>query len=144
MLCQMKEQAQRSSSSSRAGDIEKNKVRGDLGITYDVDVLRLIDAFRGIGLYVGSRRDHAVRRSARPPTPSTKRLTALGMPVYTHYPIAGYPGNVPLIVSRRGLRQATSTSRPPARSLSSPRPAPARGKMATCLSLSSTMSTSAA
>ena len=37
-----------------AGDIEKNKVRSDLGITYDVDVLRLIDAFRGIGLYVGS------------------------------------------------------------------------------------------
>ena len=84
-----------------AGDIEKNKVRGDLGITYDVDVLRLIDAFRGIGLYVGSVviTQYAGQAAA---DAFKKRLTALGMPVYMHYPIAGYPGNVPLIVSDEG------------------------------------------
>ena len=98
MLCQMKDDAEIVIVIS-AGDIEKNKVRADLGITYDVDVLRLIDAFRGIGLYVGTRRDHAVRRSGgcgRLQEASGPRSACRSI---LHYPIAGYPANVPLIVS---------------------------------------------
>ncbi|MBQ6704317.1 MAG: DUF1846 family protein, partial [Clostridia bacterium] len=73
-----------------AADIEKNKVRGDLGITYDLDVMRLIDAFRSIGLYVGSvvltqyQGQHAADAFQR-------RLEQLGIKVYRHYPIVGYP-----------------------------------------------------
>ena len=73
-----------------AGDIEKNKVRGDLGITYDMDVLRLIDAFRGYGLYVGSvvltrftGQEGAIAYQ--------KKLESLGIKVYRHYPIPSYP-----------------------------------------------------
>ena len=84
-----------------AGDIEKNKVRGDLGITYDMDVLRLIDAFRGYGLYVGSvvltqfqGQDSALAYQ--------KKLESLGLRVYRHYIIPGYPSNVPFIVSEIG------------------------------------------
>lgn len=85
-----------------AGDIEKNKVRGDLGITYDMDVLRLIDAFRGYGLYVGSvvltqfnGQESAVAYQ--------RKLENLGLKVYRHYTIPGYPSNVPLIVSEDGF-----------------------------------------
>ena len=53
MLMQLSDQAEIVMAIS-AADIEKNKIRGDLGITYDSDVLRLIDEFRGRGLYVGS------------------------------------------------------------------------------------------
>ena len=76
-----------------ANDIEKNKIRGDLGITYDVDVLRLIDAFRAQGLYVGSV---VVTQYDRQPAADAfkKRLEDLGMKVFLHYPIAGYPNNV--------------------------------------------------
>ena len=114
MLCQMKDDAEIVIVIS-AGDIEKNKVRSDLGITYDVDVLRLIDAFRGIGLYVGSVviTQYAGQAAA---DAFKKRLTALGMPVYMHYPIAGYPGNVPLIVSDEGYgTQRVHRDHPPAR-----------------------------
>ena len=84
-----------------ASDIEKNKVRGDLGITYDLDVLRLIDAFRGIGLYVGSV--VIAQYNAQPAAEAfQKRLESLGLRVYRHYPIAGYPSNIPLIVSDEG------------------------------------------
>ena len=81
-----------------AGDIEKNKVRGDLGITYDLDVLRLIDAFTGNGLMVGSV---VLTRFAGQPSAIAyeKKLKALGLKVYRHYPIDGYPSNIPLIVS---------------------------------------------
>ena len=85
-----------------AADIEKNKVRGDLGITYDEDVLRLIDIFRGMDLYVGSvvltRYAHQSAADA-----FLKRLNALGIRCYRHYPIAGYPSDVPHIVSDEGL-----------------------------------------
>ena len=84
-----------------ASDIEKNKVRGDLGITYDMDVLRLIDAFRAYGLYVGSvvltRFD-----ASEPVVAYQKKLEALGVRVYRHYSIPGYPSNVPLIISEDG------------------------------------------
>lgn len=84
-----------------AADIEKNKVRSDLGITYDVDVLRLIDAFRGYGLYVGSV---CLTRFAEQPSAVAyqKKLESLGMKVYRHYSIPGYPSNIPLIVSDEG------------------------------------------
>lgn len=115
-----------------AGDIEKNKVRADIGITYDMDVLRLIDAFRGIGLYVGSV---AITQYAGQAAADAfkKRLTALGVRVYTHYPIAGYPSNVPLIVSDEGYgrNEYIETSRP---LVVVTAPGPGSGKMATCLS----------
>lgn len=115
-----------------AGDIEKNKVRADIGITYDMDVLRLIDAFRGIGLYVGSV---AITQYAGQTAADAfkKRLTALGVRVYTHYPIAGYPSNVPLIVSDEGYgrNEYIETSRP---LVVITAPGPGSGKMATCLS----------
>ena len=96
-----------------ASDIEKNKIRGDLGITYDVDVLRLIDAFRAQGLYVGSV---VVTQYDRQPAADAfkKRLEDLGIQVFLHYPITGYPNNVALIVSDEGYgrNDYVETSRP--------------------------------
>jgi len=115
-----------------AADIEKNKVRGDLGITYDQDVLRLIDAFRGIGLYVGSV--VLSQYSGQAACNAFKsRLTNLGVKVYTHYPIAGYPANIPLIVSDDGYGQNeyVETTHP---LVVVTAPGPGSGKMATCLS----------
>ena len=115
-----------------ASDIEKNKIRGDLGITYDVDVLRLIDAFRAQGLYVGSV---VVTQYDRQPAADAfkKRLEDLGMKVFLHYPIAGYPNNVSLIVSDEGYgkNDYIETSRP---LVVVTAPGPGSGKMATCLS----------
>ena len=85
-----------------AGDIEKNKVRGDLGITYDSDVLRLIDAFRGRGLLCGQRGRHPVHRTARRRRRSSRGWRSLGIKVYRHYPIQGYPHNIAQIVSDEG------------------------------------------
>ncbi|MBR1757633.1 MAG: DUF1846 domain-containing protein [Lachnospiraceae bacterium] len=115
-----------------ADDIEKSKVRSDLGITYDQDVLRLIDAFRGIGLYVGSV--VVTKYTGQIAADSfKKRLENLEVPVYLHYPIAGYPGNVPLIVSDDGYgkNEYIETSRP---LVVITAPGPGSGKMATCLS----------
>ena len=85
-----------------ANDIEKNKVRGDLGITYDLDVLRLMDSFRSLGLYVGSIvvTQYAGQGAA---DAFLKRLDALGVRSYRHYPIAGYPSDVSHIVSDEGF-----------------------------------------
>ena len=115
-----------------ADDIEKSKVRGDLGITYDADVLRLIDAFRAIGLYVGSvvmtrwQEQHAAVNFK-------KRLEDLGVRVYRHFPIEGYPYNVKHIVSDEGFgrNEYIETSRPLVLVTA---PGPGSGKMATCLS----------
>lgn len=84
-----------------AGDIEKNKVRGDLGITYDSDVLRLIESFREQGLFVGSVviTQYTGQSSANL---FKTRLEKLGIRVYIHYVIEGYPSNIPLIVSDEG------------------------------------------
>ncbi len=115
-----------------ASDIEKNKVRGDLGITYDADVLRLIDAFREIGLYVGSI--VITQYSGQPSSESfRKKLENLGIKVYCHYSIAGYPANIPLIVSDEGFgkNEYIETERP---LVILTAPGPGSGKMATCLS----------
>ncbi|RPF43339.1 uncharacterized protein (UPF0371 family) [Hydrogenoanaerobacterium saccharovorans] len=115
-----------------AADIEKNKVRGDLGITYDVDVLRLIDAFRDIGLYVGSV---VISQYSSQPAADAfkKRLENLGVRVFLHYPIAGYPSNIPLIVSDEGYgkNEYIETTRP---LVVVTAPGPGSGKMAICLS----------
>ena len=131
MLCELKEDAEIVISIC-ASDIEKNKIRGDLGITYDVDVLRLIDAFRSKGLYVGSVvvTQYAGQSAA---DAFKKRLEDLGMRVFLHYPIAGYPNNIPLIVSDDGYgkNEYIETSRP---LVVVTAPGPGSGKMATCLS----------
>ena len=87
-----------------AKDIEKNKIRGDLGITYDTDVLRLIQTYRDQGLYVGSVTitQFSGQESA---VLFKQRLENLNIPVYLHYIIPGYPSNVPLIISDEGLRE---------------------------------------
>ncbi len=115
-----------------ASDIEKNKVRSDLGITYDEDVLRLMDIFRSRGLYVGSVviTQYSGQYSA---DIFRERLTRLGIRVYTHYIIEGYPSNIPLIVSDEGYgkNDYIETSRP---LVVITAPGPGSGKMATCLS----------
>ncbi|MCI9392691.1 MAG: DUF1846 family protein, partial [Oscillospiraceae bacterium] len=115
-----------------AGDIEKNKVRGDLGIPYEEDVLRLIDEFRAMELYVGSV--VVTQYSGQPAADAfLKRLNALGVRTFRHYPIAGYPHNVELIVSEAGYgrNDYIETSRP---LVVVTAPGPGSGKMATCLS----------
>ena len=115
-----------------AGDIEKNKVRGDLGITYDMDVLRLIDAFRGYGLYVGSV--VLTRFSGQESAIAyQQKLESLGIKVYRHYSIPSYPSNVPLIISDEGFgkNEYIETSRS---LIVVTAPGPGSGKMAVCLS----------
>ena len=115
-----------------AKDIEKNKVRGDLGITYDTDVLRLMDSFRQNGLYVGSVviTQYSGQESA---LLFKNRLENLGIKVYIHYNIAGYPSNIPLIVSDEGYgkNEYIETTRP---LVIVTAPGQGSGKMATCLS----------
>ena len=116
----------------RAEDIEKNKVRGDIGITYDMDLLRLIDAFTNNGLFVGSV--VLTQFSGQPSTLAyEKKLKALGLKVYRHYIIPGYPSNIPMIVSDDGFgkNDFIETSRP---LVVVTAPGPGSGKMATCLS----------
>ena len=115
-----------------AADIERNKVRGDLGITYHDDVLRLIDTFRELNLYVGSV---VLTRYASQPGADAflKRLNALGVKCYRHYTIAGYPHDVAHIVSDEGfgINDFIETTRP---LVVVTAPGPGSGKMATCLS----------
>lgn len=115
-----------------AGDIEKNKVRGDLGITYDLDVIRLIDAFKERGFFVSSVviTQYSGQNSANI---FKSKLENLGIKVYIHYPIEGYPSNIPLIVSDEGYgkNEYIETSRP---LVIITAPGPGSGKMATCLS----------
>lgn len=131
MLARLKDQAE-IVIAINAADIEKNKVRGDLGITYDLDVLRLIDAFRGFGLYVGSvvLTRYTGQSSA---DVFANKLRNLGVPVYKHYPIAGYPSNLKTIVSDEGYgkNEYIETTR---NLVVVTAPGPGSGKMATCLS----------
>ena len=115
-----------------AADIEKNKIRGDLGITYDSDVLRLINVFEERGLYVGSVVITKYTGQSGADLFRT-RLQKLGIKVYTHYVIPGYPGNLPLIVSDEGYgkNDYIETTRP---LVVVTAPGPGSGKMATCLS----------
>ncbi len=115
-----------------AADIESSKVRGDLGITYDMEVLRLIDVFREVGLFVGSvtitQYDGQSAADA-----FRKRLESLGVRVFRHYPIDGYPSNVRKIVSDEGYGRNDYIETQ--RSLVVvTAPGPGSGKMATCLS----------
>ncbi len=115
-----------------AGDIEKNKVRGDLGITYDLDVIRLYNVFKGIGLYVSSvvLTQYEGQRQA---DAFQKRLESLGVKVYHHYKINGYPSNLQLIMSDEGYgrNDYIQTKR---KLVVITAPGPGSGKMATCLS----------
>ena len=131
MLLQLKDEAEIVMVIS-ALDIEKNKVRGDLGITYDEDVLRLKDEFENIGLYVSGvvithYNGQASADSYR------KRLERKGIKVYVHYTIEGYPNNVALIDSEEGFgkNDYVQTSRP---LVIVTAPGPGSGKMAVCLS----------
>ena len=115
-----------------AADIEKNKIRGDLGITYDNDVIRLIHEFQSRGLYVGSvvLTKFSGQNSA---VLYKKRLENMGIKVYQHYLIPGYPTNVPMIVSEEGYgkNDYIETTRP---LVVVTAPGPGSGKMSTCLS----------
>lgn len=115
-----------------ANDIEKSKVRGDLGITYDEDVLRLMDIFRSMGFMVGSV---VITRYENQPDADAfrKRLTDMGITSYLHYSIPGYPYDIDGIVSEEGYgkNDYICTSRP---LVVVTAPGPGSGKMATCLS----------
>ena len=131
MLSQLKDQAE-ILIVINANDIEKNKQRSDLGITYDLDVLRLIDIFLSKGFYVGSvvltRFTYQTSAIA-----FQKRLEMRGIKVYRHYPIEGYPSEVEKIVSDEGYgkNEYVVTTRP---LVVVTAPGPGSGKMATCLS----------
>ena len=115
-----------------AGDIEKNKIRGDLGITYDRDVIRLIDIFRSFGLYVSSV--VLTRYHAQPQVKAFQsRLEGMGVKVYHHYAIEGYPYNIAGIVSDDGYgkNDYIETTR---ELVVVTGPGPGSGKLATCLS----------
>ena len=131
MLLQMKDQVE-IVISINAAHIQQNKIRGDLGITYDIDTLRIIDIFRSIGLYVGSvvMTCYAEQPKARA---FKKRLEGLGIKVYKHYAIEGYPSNVSKVVSDEGygLNEYIETTR---ELVVVTAPGPGSGKMATCLS----------
>ena len=131
MLLRIKEQVEMVIAIN-ADDIEKNKIRGDLGITYDRDVIRLIDIFRGFGLYVSSV--VLTRYNNQPLTKAfEERLENLGLRVYHHYEIEGYPYNVSHIISDGGLgkNDYIETSR---QLVVVTGPGPGSGKLATCLS----------
>ncbi len=131
MLLKLKEDAEvivvLSSSS-----IEQNKIRGDLGISYDMDALRLIDAFTDIGVEVGGV---VITQYTQQPAVDAfiKRLQNLGVKVYRHYHIEGYPTNVKKIVSDDGFgkNDYIETKKP---LVVVTAPGPGSGKMATCLS----------
>ncbi len=131
MLLQLKDQVEMVIAIN-ADDIERNKIRGDLGITYDRDVIRLIDIFRGFGLYVSSvvlTRFHgqSLARAFQ------SRLEGIGIKVYHHYDIAGYPNDTAHIVSSEGFGKNDYIET--TRSLVVvTAPGPGSGKLATCLS----------
>ena len=131
MLLQMKDQVEMVIAIN-ADDIEKSKVRGDLGITYDRDVIRLIQVFRELGLYVSSvvltmYKDLPVVQAFQ------ARLEGLGVRVYHHYDIPGYPSNIAHIVSDEGYgkNDYIETTR---ELVVVTAPGPGSGKLATCLS----------
>ena len=131
MLLELKDQAEMVIVVS-AEAIEQNKHRGDLGITYDKEVLRLIDSFRGVGLYVGSV--VITRYSGQSAADSLKsNLQEQGIKVFVHYTIEGYASDIPLTVSEQGFgkNEYIETTRS---LVIVTAPGPGSGKMATCLS----------
>ena len=131
MLLQLKDQVEMVIAIN-ADDIEKNKIRGDLGITYDRDVIRLIDVFRDFGLYVSSVVLTRFRGQAIA-TAFQQRLEGMGLRVYHHYAIEGYPSNTALVVSDEGFgkNEYIETTR---ELVVVTAPGPGSGKLATCLS----------
>ena len=131
MLSQLKDEAEIIVAIS-AGDIEKKKIRNDYGIAYEDDVLRLIDIFRSQGFLVESVvvTQYSGQLAAKA---FIRRLRTLGIRAYRHYPIEGYPKNIPLIVSDEGYgrNEFVETSRP---LVVVTAPGPGSGKLATCLS----------
>lgn len=131
MLLQLADQAEMIISIN-AADIERNKIRHDLGITYDQDVIRLIGVYKEKGLYVSSV---VITRYAGQSSADVfqKKLEAIGIKVYHHYSIDGYPNNVEKIVSDEGYgkNEYVETARP---LVIVTAPGPGSGKMATCLS----------
>ena len=131
MLLQLANQAEMIISIN-AADIERNKIRHDLGITYDQDVLRLIEIYKSKGLYVSSV---VITRYAGQPSADSfqKKLEAIGINVYHHFSIDGYPNNIDAIVSDEGYgkNDYVKTTRP---LVIVTAPGPGSGKMATCLS----------
>ena len=131
MLLQLADQAEMIISIN-AADIERNKIRHDLGITYDQDVIRLIAVYKEKGLYVSSV---VITRYAGQSSADVfqKKLEAIGIKVYHHYSIDGYPNNVEKIVSDEGYgrNEYVETTRP---LVIVTAPGPGSGKMATCLS----------
>ena len=131
MLLQMKDQVE-VVIAINAADIEKNKIRGDLGITYDHDVIRLIGIFNDFGLYVSSvvLTRYAGQTAAKA---FRSRLEQMGIKVYHHYAIEGYPHNTGLIVSDEGFgrNEYIETTR---ELVVVTAPGPGSGKLATCLS----------
>ena len=131
MLLQLADQAEMIISIN-AADIERNKIRHDLGITYDQDVIRLIGVYKEKGLYVSSV---VITRYAGQSSADVfqKKLEAIGIKVYHHYSIDGYPNNVEKIVSDEGYgkNEYVETTRP---LVIVTAPGPGSGKMATCLS----------
>ena len=131
MLLQLADQAEMIISIN-AADIERNKIRHDLGITYDQDVIRLIGVYKEKGLYVSSV---VITRYAGQSSANVfqKKLEAIGIKVYHHYSIDGYPNNVEKIVSDEGYgkNEYVETTRP---LVIVTAPGPGSGKMATCLS----------
>lgn len=131
MLLQLKEQAEIVIVIS-AQDIISSKVRGDYGITYDLDVLRLIDAFQGMGLFVGSV--CVTMYTAAPEVEAFEhKLNSVGVRTFRHYKIPGYPNDVARIVSDEGYgkNDYIETQRP---LVVITAPGPGSGKMAVCLS----------
>ena len=131
MLLQLKDEAE-VLIAINSSDIEKNKVRGDLGITYDLDVLRLIDAFRAIGLYVGSV--VLTRYESQPAAVQfAQKLESLGVKVFRHYSIPGYPHNIEGTMGEDGFgrNEYVETTR---ELVIVTAPGPGSGKMATCMS----------
>lgn len=131
MLLNMKEQVE-IVIAINAADIEKNKIRGDLGITYDRDVIRLIEIFRSLGLYVSSvvltrYNGQATAKAFQ------SRLEGMGIRVYHHYNIDGYPANISHIVSDEGYgkNDYIETTR---ELVVVTAPGPGSGKLAACLS----------
>lgn len=115
-----------------ANDIGSNKVRGDIGITYQEDVLRLIDTYKDVGLYVSSV-VISFYQDLSNVIEFEQKLKNNGINVYKSYKINGYPHNIPLIVSDEGLgkNEYIKTTRP---LVVVTAPGPGSGKMAACLS----------
>ncbi len=113
-------------------DIGSRKLRGDIGISYPTEVLRLIDAFRSLNLHVNSVVITQYRNQAASEA-FKNQLENFGMKVHLHYPIEGYPYNVSKIVSEEGYGKNDFVET--TRSLVVvTAPGPGSGKIATCLS----------